>query len=172
MNVITSSALMEFENLRSRLEGQIQANIKLHSYTEDLQKNVEMAYRRPTLEIQNLQARSSHSDQTVYTGKTNLSALKNEIRKANRNIMALQKRAHDAESRAAGAAFLNTKWSDNTLVTIKAIFDNFMSDVLGKMESAFDKRTIRKMATSVAKSIAILDYKFNKGTQDIPLPLD
>jgi hypothetical protein len=31
LNLITSSASTEFENLRSRLEGQIQANVKLHS---------------------------------------------------------------------------------------------------------------------------------------------
>jgi replication initiation and membrane attachment protein DnaB len=91
LNLIMSSASTEFENLRSRLEGQIQANVKLHSYTEDLQKNAEMAYCWQTLEIQNLQARSSRSDQTVRTAETNLSALKDEIRKANRNITALQK---------------------------------------------------------------------------------
>jgi chromosome segregation ATPase len=114
------------------------------------------------LEIQNLQTRSSRSDQAVRVAETNLSALKDEIRKANRNITALQKRASDAESRAAAAALANTKRADDNLATVKATFDNFMSEVIGKMESEFDKRTIRKMAASVAKSIATSEHGFNQ----------
>jgi hypothetical protein len=40
LNLIMSSASTEFENLRSHLEGQIQANIRLLSYMEDLQRNM------------------------------------------------------------------------------------------------------------------------------------
>jgi hypothetical protein len=72
----------------------------------------------------------------------------------------------------AAAALVNTKWSDNTLATVKATFDNFISKVLGKMESEFDKQTNQTIAASVAISIATSEYGFNKGAQDIHLSSD
>jgi hypothetical protein len=84
--------------------------------------------------------------------------------------MALQKQASDAQSRAATIAIINTKWSDATLATNKAIFNNFMSEVHGKMESQFEKQTIQKMAASVAKSIITSEHRFTKGAKNMPLP--
>jgi hypothetical protein len=70
----------------------------------------------------------------------------------------------------AAAALVNTKRAKDTLATVKAIFNNFMLEVHGKMESEFDKQTIWKMASSIAKSIMTSEHGFNKGALDILLP--
>jgi hypothetical protein len=54
----------------------------------------------------------------------------------------------------------------------QATLDNFMSEVLRRMDSEFQKGTIQKLATFMAKSIATLEYGFNQGAPDIPLPSD
>jgi hypothetical protein len=90
------------------------------------------------LEILKLQACSSRSDQAVRTAETNLLVIMDEIQKANPNITALQKQASDAKSRVAAIVLVNTQWSDDTLVTVKATLDNFMLEVLGQMKSEFD----------------------------------
>jgi hypothetical protein len=171
LNLITSSSSTEFKNLRSHLNGHFQVNLKLHSYTADLYKKLETAYRRPILEIQDLQARSSHSDQIVHPAKTNLAALKKGLLKANRNLTGRHKTARVTKSKVPEAGLINTKWSDNTLATVKVRFEYFMSEVFGKTESKFDKRMIRKMSASLAKSITTSEHGFNKGAQDIPLPM-
>ena len=152
LSLITTSASDEFEKLHSSLENQIHQTIRIHTYTEELQRASEVAFIRHNEELTTLNRRSAQLEQHNESSNQTLRGLRSELSVAQRSITSLQKQAKTSAKQAKEAKQHADRLTKQHRQAALTEFKAFTSELEGKLTLLRDKKVLREMAESVIHS--------------------